>query len=224
MVCSNCGKEIPEGATYCDNCGADIDTPVVLKATKVEEPKETRLKAEGPFINILGFAKSIKDDTSVMVGMIAAVLFYLSPFFSWIWQKAQGVRLSASMFDLGTKTHEFGTGSAIVMLCGVLTVICGFAMIVMTASENIKPLRPHADNFLFRMIPVILAVIVLVLIFTSSAYKNMYADLMVNVNRAKDMGITDKYNGGRGLGPIFYVAGTVLYGASALIHNAMHKK
>lgn len=224
MVCSNCGKELPEGAAYCDNCGADIDTPVVLKATKVEPPKETRLKAEGPFINSLGFIKSIKDETAVLIGMIAAIIFYLSPFFSWIWENAQGEKIKASLFDLGGNTNAFGTGNKIIVLCAILAVLCGFMMILMTASENVRPLRPYSDNMLIRMIPVILAVVIFVIMFTSPAYKNIYAELMLNVERAERLGVADKFNGGRGLGPVFYVVGTIMYAISVFVHKASIKK
>lgn len=34
MVCKECGKEIPEGALYCESCGAPLEEPVVLKVSK----------------------------------------------------------------------------------------------------------------------------------------------------------------------------------------------
>lgn len=224
MVCSNCGKELADGATYCDNCGADVESPVVLKATKVELPKEPRLKAEGPFINIKGFAVDVKNETSVMLGLIGAIVFYMAPFFSWLWQRAQEEKITASLFDLGSKSHEFGTSNMLLVICAVLSLLVGIYMLAMAASENIRPLRPYADNMLIRFIPVILAVIIFVLIMTCAPYKSLYSDLMVNVERAKTMGISDKFNGGRGIGPLVYIVGTVLYAISALFHQMKIKK
>lgn len=34
MVCKNCGKEVPDGADYCEACGAPLEEPIVLKVTK----------------------------------------------------------------------------------------------------------------------------------------------------------------------------------------------
>ena len=34
MVCKECGKEIPEGALYCESCGAPLEEPIVLKVSK----------------------------------------------------------------------------------------------------------------------------------------------------------------------------------------------
>ena len=56
MICSNCGKEIMDGATYCLECGASIDEPVVLKDLKpknVEEAKASgTIKEKKNFIYI----------------------------------------------------------------------------------------------------------------------------------------------------------------------------
>ena len=47
MVCKECGKEIPEGAMYCEACGAPLEEPIVLKVTKEDikrAEKEEKIK------------------------------------------------------------------------------------------------------------------------------------------------------------------------------------
>ena len=49
MVCKNCGTEIPEGALYCESCGAPLEEPVVLKVSKEDikrAEKEEKTKAK----------------------------------------------------------------------------------------------------------------------------------------------------------------------------------
>mgnify|MGYP001029374713 CR=1 FL=1 len=49
MVCKECGKEIPEGALYCESCGAPLEEPIVLKVSKEDikrAEKEEKAKAK----------------------------------------------------------------------------------------------------------------------------------------------------------------------------------
>ena len=49
MVCKECGKEIPEGALYCESCGAPLEEPIVLKVSKEDikrAEKEEKVKAK----------------------------------------------------------------------------------------------------------------------------------------------------------------------------------
>lgn len=46
MLCQNCGKEIPNGADFCTNCGAPVESARNADAAKANAPAEHRNSAE----------------------------------------------------------------------------------------------------------------------------------------------------------------------------------
>lgn len=46
MLCQNCGKEIPNGADFCTNCGAPVESAGNADAAKANAPAEHRSSAE----------------------------------------------------------------------------------------------------------------------------------------------------------------------------------
>ncbi len=46
MLCQNCGKEIPNGADFCTNCGAPVESAGNADTAKANAPAEHRSSAE----------------------------------------------------------------------------------------------------------------------------------------------------------------------------------
>lgn len=46
MLCQNCGKEIPNGADFCTNCGAPVESAGNADAAKANATAEHRSSAE----------------------------------------------------------------------------------------------------------------------------------------------------------------------------------
>lgn len=105
MFCSNCGKQIPDNASFCDECKGKMETPAVEEATPAateapiaeeipttpfeepvfteEKPKKAKKKVgRGLIFGILG---------GVLALVVAAVvLFFVSPFFKGYFIKLFG--------------------------------------------------------------------------------------------------------------------------------------
>ena len=133
MVCKECGKEIPEGALYCESCGAPLEEPIVLKVSKedikraekeekakekeraklaakstvkpVPENKHRRKEADtGKIIDIVGYVQSVGTDMNLLFAFVGSILLYLAPFMNWIWEKVYDVKRKADLFEIGLKS------------------------------------------------------------------------------------------------------------------------
>ena len=133
MVCKECGKEIPEGALYCESCGAPLEEPIVLKVSKedikraekeekakakerakhaakntvkqVPEKKHHRKAADtSKAIDIVGYFQSIGGDMNLLLAFVGSILLYLAPFMNWIWEKLLEVKRKATLFEIGMKS------------------------------------------------------------------------------------------------------------------------
>lgn len=224
MVCSNCGKEIPEGTTYCLECGEPVEAPVVLKATKVEEKPTPRLEADGPFINLSGYVSSLKKDTSCFLALLGALLTYLAPFMSWGWRRLMDTKESGNLFDFGSKNAALTLGKRIFILFAILIMVNGIYMLVVSARENIRPIRPHADNVIVWLIPVIIGIALYFLIVKNATYQLLLNGIEEQMELAKLLGAAKNIDGGKGFGPIFYLSGLALYTLSVLVGLAGRKK
>lgn len=60
MFCTNCGKEIPEGSTYCAECGVQINSKISAVVTETELVKEGfNIKAPHNMISLVGAIFSV---------------------------------------------------------------------------------------------------------------------------------------------------------------------
>lgn len=247
MVCKECGKEVPEGATYCESCGAPLEEPVVLKVSKEDikrAEKEEKVKAkerakaaskeavkvkpskpshkrqpdESKIVDIVGYIRSVGSDMNLLFTFVGAIILYLAPFMNWIWEKVSDTKRKASLFEIGMKSsmvEEDGSilamGATIVMVLAVLAILIGVWMLILSAADYIKGLRKYAANPLMRFLPIVIMVIIYVLILKNHTYELSYRALEGNVRLSKEIGTSANYSAGRGLGPVFYIGGLVLY-------------
>ncbi len=174
MVCKGCGKEIEEGQEFCDACANVSEDTTVVRITKDDlkksKHKEPRLKAEGPFLDLEGYARSLVGKFTNMLALLGAVILYLSPFCAWMKREVEGGKLTASLFDVGGKHADLAVHQNILSVCGVVILFVAVVILVFSARENIRPLRPYADSYLLRLIPVVPGIIAYILIIKNSAY------------------------------------------------------
>lgn len=246
MICSNCGKEIMDGATYCLECGAPIDEPVVLKDVKPKNMEEALAGGEiiekgnlvedfknsfrnaknyqGPFLNFSGYVKSLGSDTPMLLGLISAILVYLSPFFSWLWKEHFEVRDSANLFELGGKHAELALHSGLLIAMAVLIMLSAIDMLVFSGCKYIGPLKAFEKNYIIRILPAVLALIFLLVVLKSKDYSGALEFINNQEAKAEDLGTGFNFSGGMGLGVYMLILGDVLYVTSVLMSYMKRNK
>lgn len=224
MLCENCGKEVPEGNEYCMDCGAPLVEPVVIKVTKiVKDDKPAKEEPQGAFIDISGYTKSIGNNINNFLALIGAVILYLSIFMTWLWDKLWDTKKAGNLFDLGGKNGDMTLAKPIMIVFAILGLITGISMLIMSARNNIRPLKPYANNYIIRFIPVIVGIVIFILIMRNKEYIDACAIIDKGIKNAKMFGASDKYDGGKGIGPILYLSGLALYALSVFI-DFMNRK
>ena len=247
MVCKECGKEIPEGALYCESCGAPLEEPIVLKVSKEDikrAEKEEKVKAKEraklaakntvkqvpekkhhrkaadtrKAIDIVGYFQSIGGDMNLLLAFVGSILLYLAPFMNWIWEKLFDVKRKANLFEIGMKSsmvEEDGSilamGETIVLVLGIIALLVGVWMRLLSACDYIKWLRKYAANPIMRFAPILVMLVIFIIVINNKHYTQSLRVLEDNVRLAKELGTSSNYDAGRGLGPVFYVAGLVIY-------------
>ena len=241
MVCKECGKEITdEKLGYCPECLAPLDEPVVInmskddikKASKDFEKKEKERQKnievvkisktvedlhlndnyEGPFINLLGYVKSLVRDFNSLFILIGAILIYASPFLTWIWEKLHNVYKKGNLFEMSSKGADLAIGTSVTAMMGVVLLVSGFLMLIISAKEYIKPIWKLRYNFIFRLIPFITSISAVVVIYNNKKYVNKFSSMKEFRDMAKSLGQASVYSYGRGIGPVVCLAGIIIYG------------
>lgn len=64
MFCSNCGKQLPEGAAFCDGCGAQIIKQTVTSQQE-NSPQQPAVNLEGIKSNLANGVQKVKDNEFV---------------------------------------------------------------------------------------------------------------------------------------------------------------
>ena len=251
MVCKECGKEIPEGAMYCEACGAPLEEPIVLKVTKEDikrAEKEEKIKAKEraksaaknaakqtaqpqtekknhrkpadpeKAIDIVGYFQSVGQDVNLLLAFAGAIMLYLAPFLNWIYEKYFDIKRKASLFELGMKSsmvEEDGsilaTGATIILVLGIVAILVGVWMLLLSASDYIKCLRRFADNPIMRFVPIVVMIVIYIIVMKNQAYVQSLHALESNVRLAKQLGTSANYSAGKGIGPVLYIIGLVVY-------------
>ncbi len=193
------------------------------KAVKKKEKADLDAEYEGPFINLIGFVKSLGSDFNNLLIFIGAVLLYISPFMPWIWETLHKVHRKGNLFDIAGKTADMSLKAPVIGVMGVLILVSGFMMLLVSAREYIKPLWKIRNNFIVKMVPALLSVIAVVLVFMDKNYKNGLAGMKELKDVANSLGQSSVYSYGRGLGPILCIAGIAIYVIAVLLDYLKNK-
>lgn len=246
MTCSNCGKEIMEGATYCLECGAAIDEPVVLSDIKpknmekalaegkIKEKKsivetfksdlEKSRNYKGTLLDFSGYVKSLGSDTAALLGFLAAVLMYLAPFFSWLWNEHFKVKKTGNLFELGGKNAELALHSGIFIFMAILIMLSAIDMLAFSGCKYVGPLKAFEKNYIVRALPVVLSLIFFLIVINSKDFKTALDFIQKQEETAERLGAGFNYSGGIGVGPVMLIASEVLYVLSLFMDFAKRKK
>lgn len=206
MKCKVCGKEIAEDKEYCEECEEIIPDSEVIRVTRDDlkklKKKEPRLKAEGPFIDIEGYVKSLIKDYSNILALVGAVLMYLSPYCCWLKITAEKT-IKGSLFDISGKYIDeiIALKQPELVVSCILLIISGIIMLILSARENIRLLRPYSDNYILRCVPVFLSIIAGGIVLLNSEYRNVLKYSSVESGAGKTMCI---------LGIIIYVLSLIM--------------
>lgn len=172
---------------------------------------------EGPFINLIGYVKSLGTDISNLLVLIGAVLLYISPFLPWIWETLHKVHKKGNLFDMAGKSAEMSIKTPVLGIMGILILISAFMMMLISAREYIKPIWKYRNNFIIRIVPLVLAVIAFIVIFKNKNYEVMLSGMKSLKDTAVSLNQSSVYSYGRGLGFIFCIAGMALYAVAVVM-------
>lgn len=258
MVCKECGKEITdETLSYCPECMAPLDEPVVInmskddikKASKEFDKKEKELQKkvaetaseakivavgedidldaeyEGPFINLLGFVKSLGTNLSNLLVFIGAVMIYISPFLVWLWETLHKNKNKSNLFGMAAKPSKIlsgdssvlALGSTTILIMAILLLVSGFLMLLVSAREYIKPMWKFRYSLVLRLVPVILAIVAFLVIWNDKSYVNILDSMKELKDMAKTLNQSYVYSYGRGIGPVVCIGGIGIYIISILV-------
>ncbi len=224
MICSNCGKEIHEGASYCLECGASIDEPVVIKDIKTNvasknigdegQNDEARIIEKSKLFDYSGYVSSLGKNPAMLIGLLAGILVYLSTFFSWIWISQWGEKTSRNLFELGGKNGDMAVDEKIIIVMAVLIILSSIDMIAFSACEHIGPLKMFEKQYLLRALPIVLTLIFFIIIVNNKDYSFLLESIKNQEASHVELGENYDFSGGMGAGPVMLILGQVLYGAS----------
>ncbi len=218
MICNNCGKEIQDGATYCLECGASVDEPVVIKDIKAKSVNNDAVIIEKPaFFDYSGYVKSLGTNPAMLIGLLAGILVYLSTFFSWIWISQWGEKTSRNLFELGGKNGDMAVDEKVIILMAVLIILSSIDMIAFSACEYIGPLKMFEKQYLIRALPILLTLIFFIVVVNNKDYNFLLDSIKNQETSHVELGDGYNFSGGMGAGPIMLVVGLVLYGASVFM-------
>lgn len=111
MFCTNCGKQIPDDARFCPECGAQMD-PQVNTANTVSTTNQTHKKNNN-------FNSSSKEREQInYVAILGSLINFLSIFFTFL--SANENRLSAQSVTLMTESNEWGY---IVLFSSIIVIV-----------------------------------------------------------------------------------------------------
>jgi uncharacterized Zn finger protein (UPF0148 family) len=249
MTCRNCGEEIKDGSTYCPNCGADVMEAVVLSAESIDKGKEYERQEKQEERRLQRLEQKRQQQAQKeewekkrasrtpfyenkyayplckITACLAAVFMLVAPFFRWASLRARDIAGKRSagitIWDL-VKRKEMAD---VILL--ILILLCGCLMLYFALRDYIQRVRlPEIPviqqrEFWFRVLPVFVGILVVILAVHTKAYKNdysYYCQLQQNYQAQKVM-YTQLYEDtsrmyswvGRGFGFFSGVFSIVLY-------------
>ena len=114
-----------------------------------------------------------------------------------------------SRFDSYCKI--LATGATIILVLGIVAILVGVWMLLLSASDYIKCLRRFADNPIMRFVPIVVMIVIYIIVMKNQAYVQSLHALESNVRLAKQLGTSANYSAGKGIGPVLYIIGLAVY-------------
>lgn len=178
MICKECGKEVAENLEYCDSCGAPLKelAAIHISSEKMKEltKKKPRLQADGMLVDLEGYAASLVGNWTNILALLGTILVYCSTTFAWMTRDTvRDEHFTASLFDLAGKNADIAMKQPILLVYAIGILVMGIFMLIFTARENIRFLRPFADTYVLRLLPALIAIVLYVLVQNNRVYAHM---------------------------------------------------
>ncbi|MDO5127096.1 MAG: hypothetical protein Q4D54_05030 [Eubacteriales bacterium] len=208
MVCKQCGKEILEGKSFCDECLLTLEQEnevVVLSKETIKKnmKKASRNKA---VVDLTGYVKALTNERLRIVMLVGAILTYLSPFLSWMksdfnYINEMGKKHSASLFEIGGDTAVLSLSQRVITWSAILLMIAGFMMLVRSAKDHIPVMQTFLDIRWSAYVPCGVVAVALLWFFINKGVRNAWKTVI-----KPDIGILVCL-----VGIVLYVIANVLY-------------
>ncbi|MDD6326984.1 MAG: hypothetical protein PUA62_00840 [Lachnospiraceae bacterium] len=208
MVCKQCGKEILEGKSFCDECLLTLEQEnevVVLSKETIKKnmKKASRNKA---VVDLTGYVKALTNERLRIVMLVGAILTYLSPFLSWMksdfnYINEMGKKHSASLFEIGGDTAVLSLSQRVITWSAILLMIAGFMMLVRSAKDHIPVMQTLLDIRWSAYVPCGVVAVALLWFFINKGVRNAWKTVI-----KPDIGILVCL-----VGIVLYVIANVLY-------------
>lgn len=218
MICNNCGKEVLEGTDYCEFCGAPLNEPIIISAEKAKLKTKSESKNaiaasdgnDGKFFNLTNYIAALTVESYRVLALVAGLLLYLSPFFTWYWRKTGGEDVKANLFSIARKNGMLAQGIMKLNFTGVVMLLCGIAMVVYSARNYIRPVVKYSNKKSLWLAIEIISVGAFIITVTDSKLKAFISEVKNNVEFAKALG-NESSKCGYGLGFYMAVAALVMF-------------
>lgn len=178
MVCKECGKEIPEGRMYCDDCLGDMEAqePEVITISRAQVMKaEKKMRTKW---DLVGYVKALPKKNLRLIMLLGAVLTYIAPFFAWMSKSYADVNEQkkmhfASLFDLGGKRDGMALNSSAVTVVALILMLAGIFMLI-CSTKGYTPLADVFEGRIMKYLPVVLTVFAIVKFFLTKSVRSAW--------------------------------------------------
>lgn len=162
----------------------------------------------GGGFNSAGFMNDMKTNYMKLIGLIGALLIFISPFFNWV---SYSIKYDGEKEKDHLNMFKFGSdGVGIFTFYAIMFLILGLALIAFALADYIPALQrlKMLPNVQYIEIGIVAAaLLILILAFFNGEYKDGIEALKSMVKLAKLGGVSG--HAGRGLGPMFALLGII---------------
>lgn len=212
MICGNCGKEIPEGLDYCEECGAPAYEPIVITDVSTKKKVNNNFAGnDGAFFNMKNYVSALTVESYRIMALVAGIMMYLSPFVFWLWEVTGSERKKANLFNIAAKNGSFHVDSTKLGLLGIAMMISGIGMIIYSARNYIRPIVPIANKKIIWVIIELIGLVSFLVVYGDDKFKIILDKLKNDIAIAKNHGSYVVAKWGYGPGFFFPIIAVILF-------------
>lgn len=158
MYCSKCGTQLPDGANFCNNCGASVSSSTIPKVSTVEKPEDKS------YNKVISF---VKNAPLFISGLIMSLLTW--PIYLWFELKIRLPGMVYSVLKDYGDYHEMrvwdkaiSSSETLGIFCwvGIAFLVLGLVLYIVEAKGIIR--KSKLRNTCLLAIPVIIMIAIAV--------------------------------------------------------------
>lgn len=177
MVCKECGKEIPEGRMYCDECLGDMEAQDTEVYT-ISRMDVYRNKTMHTKLNLTGYVKALPKKNMRLIMLFGAIMTYLAPFIAWVscnqmFENVEKTHNTANLFELGGKSHLLALESGSVIIVALVLMVSGILMFL-CSTKGYTPVGDYFESRIAKFLPVVLTVFAIAKFFLTKRVRNAF--------------------------------------------------